>query len=66
MGIRWLNFIRLACIVFSLLVLCSGLIAVSVGKVPPLTIGQRVMIALPLLAVFNVITTYLKKKAAQD
>lgn len=66
MGIKWLNFIRLACIVFSLLVLCSGLIAVYLGKPAPLTIWERLFIALPLLAVFNIITSHLKKKAAQD
>ena len=65
MSIRWINFIRLACIVFALLIMCSGLIAVYMGKPAPLTIWERLGIALPLLAVFNIITSYLKKKAAQ-
>lgn len=63
--LRWLNFIRLACIVFALLILCSGYIALSLGIPAPLTIPQRLFVALPLLAVFNIITTYLKKKATE-
>ncbi|RYZ87468.1 MAG: hypothetical protein EOP04_11630 [Proteobacteria bacterium] len=61
----WLTFLRLFCLVMALLVLCSGLIAVSMGKPAPLTIWQRLAIALPLLAIFNYTTTYLKKKAAE-
>lgn len=63
MSTRWINFIRLSCIVFALLIMCSGLIAVSLGKPAPLSIWERLAIALPLLALFNIITSYLKRKA---
>lgn len=60
---KLLNVIRVLCIVITLLVFCSGLVFTMMGKPVPLTILQRLGIALPLLAIFNYITVHLRKKA---
>ncbi len=59
--IRLLQAVRIVCIVFALLVIASSLIWTAMNQPVPFTLMQRLALALPLLAIFNVATTYLKK-----
>lgn len=59
--IKLLNIVRVLCIVLALLVLTSSLIFAALKRSAPLTLIERLAIALPLLAIFNVATTYIRK-----
>lgn len=60
---KLLNVIRVLCILITILVFSSGLVFKLMDKPVPLTILQRIGIALPLLAIFNFITSHLRKQS---